>query len=194
MVDVEDIYEPEWVAWFRQTPEERWKESARLWHHYVAIGGSRPESSKLSSPGTCATSPPSPFSALGGAARRRSASRELIRQTSESLAGRLSFLELTPFLATEVEVSSLGSQMRLWSRGGFPRSYLASDDEASRNWRAWVVAPLHEPYLLRENVTVTPLGHLLNQISRPRTEEVRGHVVTKARDHHEYRESCCGRQ
>ncbi len=40
MVDVEDIYEPEWVAWFRLTPQERWQESAKLWHHYVAMGGS----------------------------------------------------------------------------------------------------------------------------------------------------------
>jgi predicted AAA+ superfamily ATPase len=64
-----------------------------------------------------------------------STSRELIRQTSESLADRISFLELTPFLASEIDVSNLGSQMKLWSRGGFPRSYLAADDEASQNWR-----------------------------------------------------------
>ena len=40
MVDVEEIYEPEWVAWFRMTPKERWEASASLWHHYVAMGGS----------------------------------------------------------------------------------------------------------------------------------------------------------
>ena len=40
MVEVEDIYEPECAAWFRLTPQERWEESARLWYHYVAMGGS----------------------------------------------------------------------------------------------------------------------------------------------------------
>lgn len=40
MVDVEEIYEPEWAAWFKLTPEERWQESAKLWHHYVMMGGS----------------------------------------------------------------------------------------------------------------------------------------------------------
>jgi len=40
MIDIEDLYEPEWVAWFRMTPQERWEESARLWHHFVAMGGS----------------------------------------------------------------------------------------------------------------------------------------------------------
>ena len=39
-VDLEDLYEPEWVDWFRLTPQERWRETARLWHHYVAVGGS----------------------------------------------------------------------------------------------------------------------------------------------------------
>ena len=40
VIAIEDLYEPEWVDWFRMTPQERWEESAKLWHHYVAMGGS----------------------------------------------------------------------------------------------------------------------------------------------------------
>ncbi len=64
-----------------------------------------------------------------------SASGDLLRQSGESLAGRVSYLELTPFLASELPVSDLSDLQRLWLRGGFPRSYLADDDEASYAWR-----------------------------------------------------------
>jgi hypothetical protein len=40
VVEIEDLCEPEWADWYRMTPQERWEESARLWHHYVAMGGS----------------------------------------------------------------------------------------------------------------------------------------------------------
>jgi len=59
-----------------------------------------------------------------------SASTELLRQTSESLAGRVAFHELDAFGLTEVD-----DLERLWLRGGFPRSFLASSDPASRRWR-----------------------------------------------------------
>jgi len=61
-----------------------------------------------------------------------SASRELIKQSSESLAGRIACLEISPFNRTEtidVDVN------RLWLRGGYPRSLLNADDEASFQWR-----------------------------------------------------------
>ena len=61
-----------------------------------------------------------------------SASRELIRQSSESLAGRLVYQELTPFRLEEIENESLFS---FQLRGGFPRSFLAADDEMSFLWR-----------------------------------------------------------
>ena len=64
-----------------------------------------------------------------------SASRDLIRQTSESLAGRILFLELTPFLAGEVGLGDMGSLAAYWLRGGFPRSFLARGDESSFRWR-----------------------------------------------------------
>lgn len=63
-----------------------------------------------------------------------SASRDLLRQTSESLAGRITYLELTPFLADELPQEP-GVLPRLWFRGGFPRSFLAASDESSADWR-----------------------------------------------------------
>lgn len=61
-----------------------------------------------------------------------SASRDLIRQGSETLAGRIEFVEITPFQASETGTEPLDS---LWLRGGFPRSFLADSEEASWHWR-----------------------------------------------------------
>ena len=58
-----------------------------------------------------------------------SASRELINQTSESLAGRISYIEITPFSTSEVD-----NEEKLWLQGGFPRSYLL-DSHDSMAWR-----------------------------------------------------------
>ena len=63
-----------------------------------------------------------------------SASIDLLRQSGESLAGRISYLDLTPFSVDEVE-DEPAARERLWFRGGFPMSYLAEDDEASLTWR-----------------------------------------------------------
>jgi uncharacterized protein len=60
-----------------------------------------------------------------------SASRDLIRQSSESLAGRIGYMELMPFSLAEVDHET----DLLWLRGGFPRSYLAGSDEDSLLWR-----------------------------------------------------------
>ncbi len=61
-----------------------------------------------------------------------SASPDLLRQTSESLAGRIAFYELPGFSMLELEPAVLE---RLWLRGGFPRSYLARSGRASLEWR-----------------------------------------------------------
>jgi predicted AAA+ superfamily ATPase len=61
-----------------------------------------------------------------------SASRDLVLQSSESLAGRLSYIELTPFDLSEV--GSENSEKHL-IRGGFPLSYLAENDSLSYRWR-----------------------------------------------------------
>lgn len=61
-----------------------------------------------------------------------SASPQLVKGVSESLAGRIGFIDLSVLNLNEV-----GAQQRdrLWSRGGFPRSFLAEDEEASTTWR-----------------------------------------------------------
>lgn len=59
-----------------------------------------------------------------------SASMDLLRQSSESLAGRIAYLELGPLGPDEVDDLD-----RLWLRGGFPDSYLAGSDRASLRWR-----------------------------------------------------------
>lgn len=61
-----------------------------------------------------------------------SASRELLHQSAESLAGRVSYHELTPFTLLETGSEHLS---RLWLRGGFPDSFLAKDDRSSLRWR-----------------------------------------------------------
>ena len=62
-----------------------------------------------------------------------SASRDLIRQSNESLAGRITQVELTPFLLPEV--AAVANWKQLWVRGGFPNSLLAADELDSLNWR-----------------------------------------------------------
>ena len=61
-----------------------------------------------------------------------SASPEMLRQSSESLAGRIAFHELSGFSLEEVGATR---RERLWLRGGFPLSYLARSEDRSRSWR-----------------------------------------------------------
>lgn len=61
-----------------------------------------------------------------------SASPALLRQSSESLAGRLEVIEASGFTLDETGADHAAT---LWWRGGFPRSFVAADDEASRIWR-----------------------------------------------------------
>ncbi len=61
-----------------------------------------------------------------------SASPELVRGVSESLAGRALFIQVPGFALDEV---GTGAQDALWIRGGFPRSWLTSSDKASCRWR-----------------------------------------------------------
>ena len=61
-----------------------------------------------------------------------SASIELLKQSSESLAGRIRYLELAPIDAGEAGGERLAT---LWLRGGFPESFLAPSDAASLRWR-----------------------------------------------------------
>jgi len=61
-----------------------------------------------------------------------SASMDLLRQSGESLAGRISYIELSPFHPLEIDPKSIDP---LWIRGGFPRSFLATTEKLSLQWR-----------------------------------------------------------
>lgn len=61
-----------------------------------------------------------------------SASIDLLKQSGESLAGRIAYLELAPIDGLEVHTTELNT---LWNRGGFPDSLLARTDAVSRRWR-----------------------------------------------------------
>jgi predicted AAA+ superfamily ATPase len=65
-----------------------------------------------------------------------SASGDLLRQSGESLAGRIAYIELDPLDVLEVEPTDTE---RLWVRGGFPDSFLAPSDSSSATWRAHFV-------------------------------------------------------
>ncbi len=66
-----------------------------------------------------------------------SASKDLLQKSSESLAGRIRYMELTPFTVLELKENEKEDfdLERLWLRGGFPDSYLAPDEEESQEWR-----------------------------------------------------------
>lgn len=61
-----------------------------------------------------------------------SASMDLLKQSGESLAGRIAYMELAPISGIEVEANMRDT---LWLRGGFPESLLASSDVISQRWR-----------------------------------------------------------
>ncbi|AQG79259.1 ATP-binding protein [Spirosoma montaniterrae] len=64
-----------------------------------------------------------------------SASLDLLKQASESLAGRIAYKELPGLTAAEIIAQTTSDQSRLWLRGGFPDSFLAKTDIASLRWR-----------------------------------------------------------
>jgi uncharacterized protein len=73
-----------------------------------------------------------------------SASPDVLRQSSESLAGRVRFIELTPFLWLEIHRTDRKELFGYWLRGGYPRSVQAADDDASFQWRVDYMSALLE--------------------------------------------------
>ena len=62
-----------------------------------------------------------------------SASMDLMRQSSESLAGRISYIDMSGLNVAEINAKK-DSRQNLWLRGGFPDSYLAADDDSAMDW------------------------------------------------------------
>jgi predicted AAA+ superfamily ATPase len=86
-----------------------------------------------------------------------SASGKLLRQSSETLAGRVAYLELTPFLISEIGAgvgTSAAGISSLWLRGGFPQSFLAASEVESLAWRADLIKTLLTRDLPQLGVTI----------------------------------------
>lgn len=81
-----------------------------------------------------------------------SASRPLLQQSSESLAGRIAYLEIQPFSMLEVH-----EQDALWLRGGFPGAYLALTDEASAEWRKQYIKTFLEQDIPNLGMQISPM-------------------------------------
>lgn len=80
-----------------------------------------------------------------------SASQELIQRSSESMAGRIAYLELTPFSFTEVDHLN-----KLWLRGGFPRAYLAETEKDSYDWREFYIRTFLEQDIPNLGIKIPP--------------------------------------
>lgn len=92
-----------------------------------------------------------------------SASKDLLQKSSESLAGRIRYMELTPFNLTELnDAEKEGFNLeRLWLRGGFPDSYLAPTEEESADWRSDFLATYVE-----RDIPNMGIGVSANQLKR----------------------------
>ncbi len=84
-----------------------------------------------------------------------SASPDLIRHNAESLAGRVEFVAMSGFGLEETGPATL---RRLWLRGGFPRSFLARNDEASRLWRESFIQTFLERDIRQFGIDVPPVA------------------------------------
>ncbi len=86
-----------------------------------------------------------------------SASRDLLRQSSETLAGRIGYHQVTPFSLNEV-----GDWKKLWEVGGFPKSYLASSMKNSERWRDEYIKTFLERDILKLSLDITP--HIVEKL------------------------------
>lgn len=131
-----------------------------------------------------------------------SASMDLLRQSSESLAGRISYIELGILSAREIEVDEttkgatlLDNLDRLWVQGGFPLSYLRDDPSASLQWRIDFIQTYLERDLAQFGLQVATeqmerfwrmlandQGELLNAQRYARSLGVSGHTISRYLD------------
>ena len=97
-----------------------------------------------------------------------SASPDLIKQSSESLAGRIRYIELTPFCFSELKGMD-GFFQKMLVRGGFPLSFLANSDENSFDWRTDFV----KTYLERD---IPQLGFMVSAMQMRRIWTMLAHI------------------
>jgi len=116
-----------------------------------------------------------------------SASRDLLQQSSESLAGRIGYLELPPFGLYETH-----DLRTLWLRGGFPRSYLAANDAESYAWRQAYIATFMERDIPMLGFNIPPVlmkrlwmmlahyhGNILNSSELANSLDISNHTVKR---------------
>ena len=111
-----------------------------------------------------------------------SASRDLIKQSTESLAGRISYHDLTPFLINEIV--SVSSWSDLWLRGGFPESVLAETDSDSYDWRIDFIRTFMERDipLLGFNIPIPVIERLWLLLAHYHGQRVNYHKLAAAAD------------
>ncbi len=85
-----------------------------------------------------------------------SAAPDLLQQSSETLAGRISYLELTPIQLLELADPEQAMPGH-WERGGYPESWLAAGAEASLQWREDFITSYVERFLPHQGITATPI-------------------------------------
>ncbi len=131
-----------------------------------------------------------------------SASPELLRQSSETLAGRIAIVEMVGFTLEELSRPDLD---RLWLRGGFPRSFLARTEAASSAWREDFIRTFLERDLAQLGVRV-PSGTMRQILDHDRTllrwnlEQLRDREITgrssydrQAPSRRSFGRACCAR-
>jgi predicted AAA+ superfamily ATPase len=95
-----------------------------------------------------------------------SASRDLLRQSSETLAGRIAYVNLTPFLISEINSTKGYSLEKYFVRGGFPGSYLAENDEVAETWLSnFITTFLERDMLFWENFTPATMRRLWQMLA-----------------------------
>ncbi|MBU0675866.1 MAG: ATP-binding protein [Proteobacteria bacterium] len=111
-----------------------------------------------------------------------SASRDLIRQSTESLAGRIAYLDLTPFMLQEV--AGVSPWQDIWLRGGFPESALAPDDPDSFAWRLDFIRTFMERDIpaLGLNIPVPVIERLWRLLAHYHGQTVNYHKFAAAAD------------
>jgi len=100
-----------------------------------------------------------------------SASLDLLKQSSESLAGRIAYKELTGLTVSEIKSKD---QENLWLRGGFPDSFLAHDDRASMRWRMNFISTYLERDVpqLGPRIPAVTLRRLWTMLAHSQAEQV----------------------
>ena len=113
-----------------------------------------------------------------------SASRDLLQQTSETLAGRIRYLELKPFLVPEISAQNPleFSPEKLWFRGGYPQSYLAPDDDESWNWRSDFISSYIERDIpqLGVNIAATKMRRFWKMLSHYQGQQINMSALGKS--------------